>query len=827
MTVRSASRRSPTVIYRGAFVADKEAFWSHNSLHDDDQDDMSEQQVPLGLHTSGLTSLHEDKEISFDDGEEVLESGNNSTHTHVIGDDKVEAPREKYDVCYEFPLEHDISFPMLTVGAESVRRRLLASVDRLSAHVPAVVLHRLLDEAQAQTSYCSFGFDGSYDDGKEEVDDDSYDCSSKSTISEISDIDDTLAAYMKKSQPPPVVAATTKKKKIVARLLIGGSFENKIPDFRQSETGSRARSICSGIFPLSESGVVSTGSSLCGLRSLASGVIPPHVEAGVDCYNEMPYQYERTPSPLTCAPHTPYLMSFLSKQVLSLNRSHRRASLKRRLFGEGEGALLISAEAQKYLDLSLKAIGLRDQSPPVSATTPTLETKNVVDPFPYDSDDERLVTERLFTGRHHVGVGNGSNVMYPEDIATPLKENVGATKKVVRTIDGAPYNGGLPFVARRQSAILVIGISGFTKMSTVLALESLADAIRDSSFDLIVDDIKAYGGDILEFTGDAILVEWSTLRSNPVPVDATHSFVPSSLGECALAAATCAAKLVSVHSNVHCGLGVGEIVGIHLGASRSIRKHIVLGDPLDQVSEASRSAKLGEVLSSPDAFEVLSTVCDFNPGVKRTLIDRPQVIAYGKETFWGNIQAELKLTETIGEDNLKKLIRKLPLKALQRYRELVTLYTHPVVVADDETTFEDRAAKGGVQERVGETSEIRSVYTFCIALILPVRVSGDAESDRQLFVLLNDVMNLTTSELFKCGGHLRQFIVDDKGVVIIATLGLRGSADQRKTAEVALPAAISVQNALKAELGIQSKIGVSVGEAYCGVVGGWDCESTP
>uniref|UniRef100_A0A7S1YK06 Guanylate cyclase domain-containing protein n=1 Tax=Grammatophora oceanica TaxID=210454 RepID=A0A7S1YK06_9STRA len=81
-------------------------------------------------------------------------------------------------------------------------------------------------------------------------------------------------------------------------------------------------------------------------------------------------------------------------------------------------------------------------------------------------------------------------------------------------------------------------------------------------------------------------------------------------------------------------------------------------------------------------------------------------------------------------------------------------------------------------------------------------------------------MNVTTRELRKFSGHLRQFIADDKGVVIIATFGLRGSTFPNMIAERALPCTIVIHNALQNELAVQNQIGATVGEAYCGVAGG-------
>jgi hypothetical protein len=58
------------------------------------------------------------------------------------------------------------------------------------------------------------------------------------------------------------------------------------------------------------------------------------------------------------------------------------------------------------------------------------------------------------------------------------------------------------------------------------------------------------------------------------------------------------------------------------------------------------------------------------------------------------------------------------------------------------------------------------------------------------------------------------------GLVMIITFGLRGTTIPNMVSQRALPATIAIHNSLKLELGIDSRIGATIGEAYCGVVGG-------
>ena len=143
----------------------------------------------------------------------------------------------------------------------------------------------------------------------------------------------------------------------------------------------------------------------------------------------------------------------------------------------------------------------------------------------------------------------------------------------------------------------------------------------------MVEEVIRWGGDILKFAGDAFFAEWQALP--PQKSGASKSLLEMemsggrTLAECALAAAACGAAIVEECSdyavglepgsaltedglavlNVHCGLGVGHLVGLHVGEvgdeddavnadgggrdNNSFKGHrreyLFLGDPIDQV----------------------------------------------------------------------------------------------------------------------------------------------------------------------------------------------------------------------------------------------------
>jgi class 3 adenylate cyclase len=171
-------------------------------------------------------------------------------------------------------------------------------------------------------------------------------------------------------------------------------------------------------------------------------------------------------------------------------------------------------------------------------------------------------------------------------------------------------------------------MSGFTKLSTMLDVESLSKIIN-SYFDMIVSEVIAYGGDILKFAGDAFFAEWRVMeenigssedeKANPLS-DLNASLVSINeiawddndvppLSNCVMMAAKCGTAIVKKFSdyhvttadgrniseamlNLHCGVGAGSMVGLHVGDYKESeeedsvelrREFLILGEPIDQV----------------------------------------------------------------------------------------------------------------------------------------------------------------------------------------------------------------------------------------------------
>jgi class 3 adenylate cyclase len=290
---------------------------------------------------------------------------------------------------------------------------------------------------------------------------------------------------------------------------------------------------------------------------------------------------------------------------------------------------------------------------------------------------------------------------------------------------------------------------------------------------------------------------------------------------------------------VHCGIGVGDLVGLHVGdyrekeeeeiSAESRREFLIIGEPIDQVAKAADDATDGQVLASPQAIQALAFCCNLSQ--EQFLSRKAVCIASRNESYLAfdeefDDDASNQLNMMQPYESLRMHCKALNEAALNRLNLQMALYVHPVIRAD-ELALSAMIQAGKItqptetlESRHRAEAELRSVYTMFISPLISARITGMELVDEGLFKKMNDIFTVTSRELDRYSGHLRQFIVDDKGVVLIATFGLRGSTFPNMVENNCLPATFAIKRALMAELNVDCRIGATFGKVYCGVVGG-------
>jgi hypothetical protein len=243
-------------------------------------------------------------------------------------------------------------------------------------------------------------------------------------------------------------------------------------------------------------------------------------------------------------------------------------------------------------------------------------------------------------------------------------------------------------------------------------------------------------------------------------------------------------------------------------------------------------------MASAEAMMALSVCCDMM--YTKNTAQRPVCIASRHHNFLnldpyrmsgGGSGDEMAKSALQPYESLRMHCKSLNHAALARLHLQMALYVHPVIRSDELAL--SAAIQAGKISKPTETvetrhraeAELRSVFTIFIKAIMSPKITGMAEVDEELYQKLADVMHVTSRELDRYSGHLRQFIVDDKGVVLIATFGLRGSTFPNMVSNNGLPAVFAIHRALKTELNVENRIAVSLEEYVVTNLPSWERQS--
>jgi class 3 adenylate cyclase len=273
---------------------------------------------------------------------------------------------------------------------------------------------------------------------------------------------------------------------------------------------------------------------------------------------------------------------------------------------------------------------------------------------------------------------------------------------------------------------------------------------------------------VITFAGDGLLAAWPA-------IDEDSAVSTRRAGQAALAVGAALHHYDAgngVRLSLRLGVGAGEVMALHVGELGGRWQLLLSGAPLLQVSRAEQRAAPGEAVLSPQAWELVRGACtgQLLPGgyMRLTTCDAPPTL-----------RALSRPTQDLGDT--------------------VDAYVPEVVRA--------RLAAGQTEW----LAELRRVT----ALFLNLLDADPAAADQ--LEPLQRVMATVQPILQRYQGSLKQVVVDDKGLTLIAVFGLPPLAHEDDPAR-ATRAALVAQAALR-ELGVRCAIGLATGRAFCGAVG--------
>ncbi|MDB5351001.1 MAG: hypothetical protein JWN86_2248 [Planctomycetota bacterium] len=347
---------------------------------------------------------------------------------------------------------------------------------------------------------------------------------------------------------------------------------------------------------------------------------------------------------------------------------------------------------------------------------------------------------------------------------------------VLRRLEASPGGAGAE-LTRLEAAVLYTDISGFTALAERLARLGAGGAeelsgLLNSYYEPLIDEISDHGGDVAKLAGDAIVAIWATEAGE-------------TLAEAALRAAQCGLAVQErwkghevgegVRLSLKAGIAAGELVAMHIGGVFDRWELLITGEPLTQMCLAEHQTRPGDVVLSRQSWELVSRSCEgialeggcvrlesVAQPLPRRPIETPPVSSGSGPALWGYITGAIRARLRAGQS--------------------------------------------------GWLAEMRRVTVLFVQLP-GFHGGGDDALERT-----HRAMRALQQALYGQEGSLNKLSVDDKGITMVAALGLPPLA-HADDAVRGVMAATAIWGALEA-LGERVAIGISTGRVYCGEIGG-------
>jgi class 3 adenylate cyclase/tetratricopeptide (TPR) repeat protein len=330
-----------------------------------------------------------------------------------------------------------------------------------------------------------------------------------------------------------------------------------------------------------------------------------------------------------------------------------------------------------------------------------------------------------------------------------------------------------PTAERFPAAVLFADVTGFTALTERLAqrgpagVEELTAVLKDY-FEPLVATIYENGGDVVKFAGDALLSIWP----------AEDIGLPTVTGWAAQCGLAIQERLRNYQTSdgtplaVRVGVACGEVSTMHIGGEYGRWEFVVAGAPLVQVSLAEHHALPSQVVLAPEAWGLVQNYFAGNP---------------------------------IGDGcvHLDTFHSPLPIRVPVK----------PHLTPEAETALK-AYIPGAILARIaaglsGWIAELRRITVIFVNL-------PDLNHNTPL-AQAQAVMHGLQEAVYHYEGSINKLSVDDKGVTLVAALGLPPLAHENDPVR-GVQAALEMKRVID-ELGWRCGIGVVTGQTFCGAVG--------
>jgi len=338
---------------------------------------------------------------------------------------------------------------------------------------------------------------------------------------------------------------------------------------------------------------------------------------------------------------------------------------------------------------------------------------------------------------------------------------------LIHAVAADPAFTDAPVATDFQAAVLFADVSGFTPLTEALAQKGAEGpeemrTLINRYFTAMIDLTRAEGGDVVKFSGDAMTVLYAA-RDEPLSYAVRRAYQSAEAMQRAMAPfANLHTSVGPVELGMKIMIGAGPVLALQVGGVFNRWEYVIVGDPLRQVGLAEEHAQRGDIILSPEAAAAL------HPAL---------------------------------------------------------LPPHPLTLPDWEALPQPAAVEANLLRFVPGPVLAwlnHGLANWAPALrrmtVLFVGVQGLQYDRPDIAERLHAFLRQTQETLYRYEGTLRQFVVDDKGTVVMALFGAPPFAHEDDPARACLCAQRLQQ--VTADLDLQLALGLATGHVFSGPVGG-------
>ena len=335
-------------------------------------------------------------------------------------------------------------------------------------------------------------------------------------------------------------------------------------------------------------------------------------------------------------------------------------------------------------------------------------------------------------------------------------------------------------------------ISKNTASNMSMTSEETSNILNDY-FTKVLEIIYKYRGDVIKFAGDALLTMWKCKTITKGTTEEVISKAAAEHQEAMKLAVSCAKAIQDQLANYvppgpvrnvvlknKISISAGEVLGFHVGGVSDRMEYSIAGKPLDEMAELTKSTSANEIVVTRAVKSHLERVAKFQP--------LPAVDDPGKTVFL--------------------------LVDIRRFnpRNAEEAFNLEPAMCDKISKYVPSTVKLAVSDsKANHISEIRRLS------ILFITFSGIEYTAPTALKFVQEIITAVQHALYKYEGALRQFLVEDKGSVLIAAFGVPPHSNE-DYAWRAVMASMQIRHALK-QMSVKCSCGITTGNVFCGNIG--------